>query len=139
MTQISKSTTLNAPANEVWGTVGDFNGIPKFVPVFSARAVDGAGVGARRTLTLRDGGTVLESLESLDDEARTLTYAIIESPLPLAGYVSTMAVRDLGDGRCEFNWSCSFDAQGAPEADVVAIVEGVYAAGLDGLRQLHGG
>ncbi len=139
MTQISKSTTLNASANEVWGTVGDFNGLPKFVPAFSASAMEGDGVGARRTLTLQDGGTILESLESLDEEARTLTYAIIESPLPITGYVSTMAVRDLGAGRCEFNWSSNFDVQGAPEAEVVAILEGVYAAGLDGLRQLHGG
>jgi len=139
MASVSMKTEIAAPADAVWDAIRDFNGLPKFVAAIATSTMEGTGVGAVRTLTFGDGGQVVERLESLDEPARTLSYSIVESPLPLTDYLSTMAVRDLGGGRCELAWSSTFEPAGAPEAEVRQIVEGVYTGGFEGLKALLAG
>ena len=59
---------------------------------------------------------------------------IVESPLPLAEYKSTVSVADAG-GRAVVIWSSIFEAtaDGMPEA-----VAGIYQAGLDALAAKFG-
>ena len=140
MAKVSMNTTINASADEVWKTISDFNGLPMFVAPIANSTVEDSGVGAVRTLSLQDGGPpIVERLESFDEESQTLTYSIIESPLPLEGYVSTMEVRDQGEGKCELTWSSTFELKGASEDEAKKIVEGVYSAGFEGLKKLYGG
>jgi len=136
--KVFMKTTLKAPADAVWKTVRDFGAPTKYVAAISKSTLEGAGVGARRILDFQ-GSRIVERLESLDDAKRTLTYTIVEGELPFADYLSTMQVRDLGKGRCELAWSCTFEPIGAPEADCKGIIEGVYSAGFAGLKKLHGG
>lgn len=138
MAAVSMVATIAAPADKVWETVRDFNGLPKWIAPIAKSALEGSGVGAVRTLTLGDGAQVTERLESFDEGQRALSYRILSAPLPLGNYVATMQVRELGPGRCEVAWSSTFDPKGASEAEAKAIVEGIYAAGFAGLGQLHG-
>ncbi len=140
MAKVSMNTTINASADEVWKTIRDFNGTPKYIAAIASSTMEGSGVGALRTLTLQDGGPpVVETLERLDEQARILSYSILNSPLPLEGYVATMELRDLGESRCELKWSSTFEAKGAPEAEAIKIIEGIYTLGFEGLKKLHGG
>lgn len=59
-----------------------------------------------RILTLQDGTKV----KSLDNEQRTLTYLIIDSPMSIKNYTGTMQVHQLEDNNSEFVWSSTFDA-----------------------------
>ena len=139
MAKVSMNTNLNASAEEVWKTISDFNGLPKFVDAIVDSTIEGSGVGAVRTLKLQDGGPpIVEKLESQDDQTRSLSYSIVESPLPLDRYLATVEVRDLGEGRCEVVWSSSFEPKGAPEEEAKKIVKGVYSAGFEGLKKLYG-
>lgn len=133
------SVTINAPADEVWNTISNFNALGKYLPLITESTMEGSGVGALRTLTLQDGGRVIERLESIDENARTLSYRILISPLPVDGYVSTMKVKDLGNNRCEVEWSSTFKPKGTTEADVKNLIEGIYSTGFGGLKKLHGG
>ena len=36
------------------------------------------------------------------------------------------------------HWSSEFDPVGAPEAEVVAVVQGIYQAGFDALKERFG-
>jgi len=139
MASVSMRTAVEASADAVWAVVSDFNGLPKFVAAIVESRMEGSGVGARRTLTLADGAVIVEQLESHDDAARTLSYSIVSSPLPLANYLSTQTVRPAGEGRCELEWASTFEPEGAPEAEAKAIVEGVYSAGFEGIQKLFGG
>jgi hypothetical protein len=132
-------TTFNASADAVWATISDFNSAPQYIAAILTSTLEGSGVGALRTLTLRDGVQVVERLESLEPQARTLSYSIVSGPVPLTGYVSTMRVRDLGNGQCALDWSATFAPRGVPEADASTFVEGVYRAGFAGLKKLHNG
>ena len=89
-----------------------------------------------RKLTTGDGAVVHERLDSIDAAQRTYTYSITDSPLPLEGYQATIRVADGGGaGSAEVHWSSEFEPAGAPETDVVAIVEGIYQAGFDSLKE----
>lgn len=137
MSKVSMNATIHASADDVWKTITDFNGLPKFVGAIAESSMKGSGIGAVRTLTLQDGGPpIVERLESLDEQAQVLSYSIIESPLPLQDYVAHMEVRDLGEGQCELKWSSTFQPKGAPEGEAIKVVEGVYSAGFEGLKKL---
>ena len=136
MSKVSLKTRLNASADAVWEVIRDFNGLGKFMESIARSTMDGSGVGATRTLTFVGGSIIVERLESLEDAKHTLSYAIIQGDLPLEGYLSTMALRDLGQGKCELAWSSTFEPKGAPEADVVKMIEGVYREGFAGLKRL---
>jgi hypothetical protein len=139
MSKVSMSTRLNASADQVWKVLRDFNGLPVFVAAIKKSTMEGSGVGAVRTLTFEGGGPpVVEKLEKLDDQAKTLSYSIITSPLPLKDYFSTMEVMDAGAGQCELKWYSTFEPKDAPEAEAVKVVEGVYAGGFEGLKKLFG-
>ena len=138
MSKMMMKTQINAPADAVWNTVRDFGGIGKFIASVKGCTVEGTGVGAVRTLDFGEGPAIVERLEKLDDQARSLTYSIVSAPLPMEGYVSTMTVRDAGQGRCGLDWSCVFTPKGATEAELNKIIEGVYAEGFAGLKKLHG-
>jgi hypothetical protein len=139
MSKVSMSTRLNASADQVWKVLRDFNGLPVFVAAIKKSTMEGSGVGAVRKLTFEGGGPpVVEKLEKLDDQAKTLSYSIITSPLPVKDYFSTMEVMDLGAGQCELKWYSTFEPKDAPEAEAVKVVEGVYAGGFEGLKKLFG-
>lgn len=140
MSKVSMQTTLPAAADKVWQIISDFNGLPKFVAAITHSSTEGSGVGAVRTLTLAGGGPpVVEKLERWDAKARTLSYSIVKSGLPVENYLSTMEIRDLGKNQCELKWSSTFEPKGVPEAEAKKIVEGVYTAGFEGLKKLYGG
>lgn len=136
LVRAAAKTVISAPADQVWQTVRDFNGLGKYVAAISQSTQEGAGIGAVRTLTLADGNQVVEKLESLDEEAQTLTYAMI-SPSPFLGYLSAMQVRPAGNGQSEFTWSSTFVPQGLAAAEAKAQMEGLYALGGAGLQKLY--
>ncbi|MGA2935873.1 MAG: SRPBCC family protein [Syntrophobacteraceae bacterium] len=139
MSKVSMSTRINASADQVWKVLRDFNGLPAFIDAIKKSTLEGSGVGALRTLTLEGGGPpIVEKLEKFDGQAKTLSYSIVTSPLPLKDYFATVEVIDLGSGQCELKWYSTFEPKDAPEAEAIKTVEGVYSAAFEGLHKLFG-
>ena len=137
MSHVSMSTVIKASADQVWRAIRDFNGLPAFIEAIAESRTEGSGVGAVRTLTMKDGGPpIVEKLEKLDEQARTLTYSIVTSPLPLDGYVATMEVAVLAVDECELRWYSTFQPEGATEQEAIEVVKGVYSMGFSGLKTL---
>ena len=137
---VSLTTTIEAPAEEVWKSVSDFGGINKFLELVASITMEGEGVGALRTLTLTDGAKVVERLDEFDEENHSLTYSIVDSPLPLEGYSATMKLTDLGGGKCELKWFSTFSVpEGSSEEEAKQLVSGIYEAGFAGLKNIYGG
>ena len=63
-----------------------------------------------------------------------LKYRIIDSPLPVSGYVSTLKVKS-AKGGSRVEWSSTFKAKGADTATAKNAVRGIYTSGLDALKQ----
>ena len=135
MGQISVKVSMPAAADKVWQILRDFGGLKNWAPGVTSLSLKGAGVGAVRTLTYQDGSQVVERLESLNDADRTLSYTILESTLPLEGYVASWTVKDLGPAGCEVEWFSTFGDKGAAEQDVTRMLEVSYRKALSGLQK----
>ena len=140
MTKVQMSTTLPVPAETVWATIGNFNALADWHPGVAGSeqttAKDGTTI---RRLALKGGGTIVERLERKSDTERVYTYSIVESPLPVANYVATLAVRGEGGNRCTVEWSSEFEPSGAPESQAEQVIRVIYEAGFKNLRAMFGG
>ena len=109
MAEVKVEESVEAPASAVWELASDFGGVDKWAgPAILGCSVEGEGVGAVRTLSLPGDANFQEKLESFDEQARTLSYSIVDpSPLPLCGYLSTLRVVEDGPKRCRV-WRAGF-------------------------------
>ena len=132
--EVTKQVPAAAAPDKVWAAIGDFCGIAKWHPAVekcTSETKDGV---LMRTLSLKGGGAILEKQVKRDDAAMSYTYAIIESPLPVANYVSTISVAKAGAGTT-ITWTGKFDAKGAPDAKAMEVMGGIYDAGLAALAK----
>ena len=131
--ETSATATSKLSADALWKKIGtDFCGIGKWHP-----AVEKCELSAdkkTRTLSLKGGGTIVETLEKLDFKNRSYTYTIASGPLPVDNYHSTISVA--GDGKgSTVTWTGKYDAKGAPDADAQKTIQGIYDAGLASLTK----
>ena len=85
-----------------------------------------------RTLSLKGGGTIKEEQVSRDDKVMSYTYTILESPLPVSDYKSTLSVAPEGSGS-KVTWTGTFNAKGAPDTVATDAIQGIYDSGLKAL------
>lgn len=140
---VSKEVVLAMAPADLWKKVGDFNGLNTWHPAIAKSEVvkgNNNEVGAHRKLTLGDGAVIVEELAARDDTGMTLSYTIVEGPLPVTEYRSTMTVTADADGKSKLTWGSTFKpAAGAEAAKVQEMIGGIYQAGLDALAKPAGG
>ena len=145
MTRVFTSSVIDAPLDAVWAVIRDFNGLPEWNPnVTESRIEDGRpsdAVGCVRAFTLVDGGKLREQLLAFSDLERSCTYSILESPMPVEGYVATLRLLPVTDGdRTYAEWSAAFDCPPEEEAGLVeGIGQGVFQASFDALQERFAG
>ncbi|MDQ0718017.1 hypothetical protein QFZ55_007469 [Streptomyces luteogriseus] len=85
-----------------------------------------------------DGSTYRERLVALDDADRTLTYEIVEAPLPVRGYRSTLHVQPVADTGGAFltRHATIVPAEGTTASEATAVLEAAYAPALAGLHTI---
>jgi carbon monoxide dehydrogenase subunit G len=128
---------IAAPPARVFAVLGDFRGV-KPGPGIESVDYEGEGVGMTRSIHLANG-SVVERLESYDEQSMTWRYAIInESPLPFANYSATVMLTDNGDGTTTVDWTGTFEPRGVEEADAVAMACGIYTNAIKGARAALG-
>ena len=134
MAEVREEGELGASPDEVWKVVGDFVGLLESmgVPV----EAEGDGIGMTRTISMGPQ-PIIERLEARDEAAKKIVYSIVEGPLPVAQYVSTMQLSEAGSGRTKLTWSSTFEPVG-DEAAAKQIVSGIYTGGIKGLQGRFG-
>lgn len=135
---VVKSVELDQPADKVWSKVSNFADLGAWHPAIAkTEIVAGKNnhVGAKRVLTLKDGGKVNETLTAYQPKKWTYTYKITDSVLPVNDYVSTISVHSNGAGKSVVVWESQFVAK-APADDKTAsdTIKGVYDGGLNQLK-----
>ncbi len=115
MAKAYTSTVVDAPAEEVWAYLRDFNGLAKWMGgiVTESEIEDGLSgdqVGAVRSFKLGDGEHLRERLLSHSDAYRMYTYNFEKKPFDVDNYHATLRVRPITDGNTSFvEWSTTFD------------------------------
>ena len=142
-----ETVEIKAPVDKVWATVKDFDSLNKWHPGFSSDELVSGGngkSGAVRKLTIKDGPSFTERLLHFDEAHHSYRYMIVESPLPIVHYSSTISVRPGNEGMSKVTWSGSFKRKNTsdtpPEAEsdagVTKLIKGVYRGGLDNLKKM---
>ena len=137
MAKIAVDREYGVPADAVWERIADFGGLD-WMPGVESCSVEGEGVGAVRSVVMGPM-TIRERLEHLDAEGRTLTYSIVEGPLPAENYVATITVSER-EGGCRVDWTATFDLpEGVDEGAIAPAVAAGYGGALKALeRELEG-
>ena len=143
---VTQTVVIHAPVDAVWAASKDFDGLATWHPALEKdEIIKGTNnvPGAVRRLSLKGGGTIQEQLLAFSDPTHSFKYKILESPLPVAGYVSTFTVKGGKDGTSVIHWVGSFkrknSADNPPEGETDEaarkVIAGIYSSGLENLKK----
>ncbi|HWM31885.1 MAG TPA: SRPBCC family protein [Methyloceanibacter sp.] len=120
---------------EVWALVGGFCAIKNWHPAVASCEEEKKDGKVFRTLTLKDGGAKILEEETKTGEF-TYSYTILEGPLPVKDYNATLRVGpDDEPDRVEIVWTANFEANGKSDEEAKEIVEGIFEAGVAGIKK----
>jgi NADPH:quinone reductase-like Zn-dependent oxidoreductase len=140
--RVVRSTIIDAPVEAVWAALRDFNAHDRWHPIVAESHVEGERapdeIGAVRNFRLRNGAQLREQLLELDDRNHTFTYCILDSPIPLIGYVARVTLKRVTDGNRTFwDWRSQFATPPGLEHQLARMVgEEVYESGIEAIRAL---
>jgi NADPH:quinone reductase len=141
MVEVRKSTIVDAPIEQVWAMLRDFNGHDQWHPAVSISMIDDGApadmIGAIRDFKLSDGSRIREQLLSLSDHDHSFQYCILEAPLPLMGYVANVKLRAVTDGNQTFwEWNSRFSPPKSREKELIKTVgDDIYEVGFRAIKQ----
>ena len=144
MAKVYRSTVLDAPADRLWRDLRDFNGLANWHPNIVSSRIEkdhpADKVGCVRNYQLKNGTRVREKLLSLSDYDYSCTYAVLDSPMDLSDYVSTLRLFPVTEGnRCFIEWSADFECPPDRTAGLVeSIGDGIFQSGFDSLKKRYG-
>ncbi|MGR9100358.1 MAG: SRPBCC family protein [Gammaproteobacteria bacterium] len=114
---------INAPADKVWNIIKNFDDLSWLPAVASTEGEGGNKKGAKRTLTLKKGGTIVEELKKYNEDRMTYAYKIKEMSdagtiqhsgkeekipvLPVNNYSATITVKGKGD-KTQVIWQAAY-------------------------------
>ncbi len=142
--KVIEAINIKASPDAVWAKLKDFNGMTAWHPaVVKSAATDGNNVGSERTLTLKDGGKVVETLEAYSDTDKKFSYRAHEhGALPVSNYTSTISVKAGDGGLTLVEWRGAFyraypnndPPPGQDDETAVKAITDVYKTGLANLK-----
>jgi hypothetical protein len=141
MVKVLRSTILDAPVDDVWAVIRDFNGHDRWHPAVRDSAVErnraSDEVGCVRRFHLVDGSELREQLLTLSDMEMTFSYCLLDTPVPLFNYVAHTRLLPVTDGNRTFwQWDSTFDTRAGEEKEMARMVgDDIYGAGFEAIRQ----
>jgi hypothetical protein len=142
MTKVYVSAVIDAPIEQVWAKVRDFNGLPRWHPRFSRSHIEDGQpsdrVGCMRNFDIAGGGgTIRERLLSLSDVEHSFSYCILTSPLPVQDYHAALKLHRISVGERTLGvWTAQFRVTHGSETDVVdAVANGTFGKAFEVLNE----
>lgn len=145
--KVEETVTVAADAARVWAVVADFGALAAWHPmVASSDASNGNQSGSERTVTLKSGGTITDSLDSYDAGAMSYAYRLLKENVevfPVSFYSAEISVAPAGDGTARVTWigrfyrgdTGNFPPEGLDDEAAIAAMTGFFQSGLAGLKQ----
>jgi len=141
MVNILNNSVINAPLDEVWAIIRDFNGMPKWHPLVIGSKIENNEpadkVSCVRVLTNKSGQKIKEKLLALSDIDHTYSYSIEEATkAPIEDFIATMQLLQITDGDCTYiEWTAEFDCAPEDEEDMVELFStDIFQSGIDALK-----
>lgn len=144
MVKVVRSTILNAPVDDVWEVLRDFNGHDRWHPAVATshmeRGDSSDRVGGVRRFKLEDGSELREQLLTLSDLEQVFSYCLLDTPIPLFNYVAHVRLLPVTDeDKTYWQWESRFDTPAGREAELAELVgENIYVAGFNAVADYMG-
>ncbi|MEM7059112.1 MAG: SRPBCC family protein [Pseudomonadota bacterium] len=144
MVKVLRSTVLDAPVEDVWDVLRDFNGHDQWHPAVAESHVERGQpsdkVGCVRNFRLAGGENLREQLLTLSDLEQTFSYCLLDTPVPLFNYVAHVRLFPVTDTDSTFwEWESRFDTPAGRAEELTELVgTGIYAAGFQAIRSHMG-
>ena len=146
MNRILVSAVIKAPIESVWAVVRDFNAMPDWHPRFSRSHIEddrpSDAIGCIRNFDIvDDGGTIREKLLMLSDKEHSFEYCILDSPLPVEGYVAKLTLTPVTVGnQTRGVWEAEFAVTDGDDAAVIdAVANGTFGLAFKVLNDRFAG
>ena len=143
--KVVEKITIDAPASVVWAKIKNFDALKDWHPAVEASPADqGNTEGSVRQISLKGGGSLVETLERYDDAKMRYSYRAKDGgALPVTNYTSTLSVSGEGNS-ATVEWRGAFyrghpGNEPPPEQNddaAVRAITGVYQGGLANLKKL---
>jgi carbon monoxide dehydrogenase subunit G len=125
MASSKTEASIDRSPNDVWNVLRDFGGLTGYMPGVDSCTVDGD---VRTVGTM--GIEVKEQLRELDDETRTISYSIVESPMDnLTSHLATISVDAEGSGT-HLTWEVEVEPD-----DLLPLFAGIYEQSVAALKE----
>jgi carbon monoxide dehydrogenase subunit G len=120
MASIRKEVSVQASPEHVWEAIRDVNAVHRrLAPGF---VLDVRPDGEARIVTFANGAVVRELIVDVDDKARRIAYAVVDSPLQLTHHHATMEVLRDGADASRIVWIADV-SPGAAAGQVGSMME----------------
>ncbi len=96
--KITNTEIVAIDADELWINLVGFGNLELYVPsVIDTTIVQGKGIGAIRTIKLKDNGIIKEQLTYVNSKKMKLKYIMIESPMQISDYKAKIIIKRIDD------------------------------------------
>ena len=144
MARVYISAVIDAPIEDAWAVLRDFNALPRYHRFFARSEIEDGlpadQIGCVRNFHTHDGGHIREQLLTLSDREHRCCYCILEATLPVQNYVSEMTLKPITEtGETFGEWWAEYDVAEADAAEVHQTVSDTFRFAFEGAEDvIHG-
>jgi len=144
--KVQETVEIAAPVDKVWAAVKNFGDLAKWDSAITKSEAEGPnGSGGKRTLTFPNGETLVEDLDTLDDQAHEYSYRLSKDnvkALPASSYSAILRVTPTASGS-QVEWKSRLyrgDTGNEPPENLsdeaaVKAMQSLIRTGLDQLKK----
>lgn len=143
--KIDDRIIIKAEPAKAWAMIKDYENVQKWLPTVKSVKVEKKGADTFRTLTLKNGGKIKESIKSIDDANMKIKFEVLEGG-PFSNYNPYISVKKGPNaGESEVRFFHRFYRQfpnnppipeGQDEAAAIQFITDIYLPGNENLKKL---
>jgi len=135
--KVNITTTIDAPTENIWKTIRAYDNVESFNPLVTSSTISGTEEGSERICQIQFGdqqGELVENLDSVDEENKTIKVSVTKAPPPFGGQQITFQVKSLDEKKAELEISTEVAGENEQAAKGI---QDVFQMMADGLKKLH--
>ena len=135
--KIQVSSIIDASVEKIWKTIRAYDNVESWNPLVNSSKISGTEEGSERVCQVQFGdqqGELIENLDSVDEENKTIKISVTKAPPPFGGQQITFQVKSLNENKAELLISTEV-ADGNKEA--AKGLQDVFQMMAEGLKKLH--
>lgn len=112
--EVETNQVINLDADDSWSTVQDWENLHKLVPeVVERTELFGQGIESKWDIYLSNGGIIKEKMIYFNQNEKTMSYIMTETPMPIQNYLAIIKVEPYGINKSlvSFYTSCEVDSE----------------------------